>query len=274
MFDRWLVFTDMDGTLLNHHDYRVEAALPMLQKLEQMDVPVVFNTSKTFAELKSLVQQLHNRHPFIIENGSAIAVPDNYFSLEFQQQFMAQARTVSGYRLVVAGSEIAAINSFLKKTSPDAINFNECSQLQAIQLTGLTASETRDAQKRQYSVPLVFSDSDEELNFIQQAKQAGFSILKGGRFTHILGSCDKGSSMLILKNLYEKFYRKKFGLIALGDNHNDVDMLQQCDIPIVVNSPSSVRLKLNRPDTIYTRKSAPEGWVEGLQSAFKRLNIF
>lgn len=201
MFDRWLVFTDMDGTLLNHHDYQVEAALPMLQQLEQMEVPVIFNTSKTFAELNTLVQQLHNRHPFIIENGSAIALPDNYFTQEFEQQYMAQAKSAPGYRLVIAGSEIDAINSFLKSISPDAINFNECSQQQAIQLTGLSASEARHAQNRQYSVPLVFSNAEEELKFIQQAKKAGFSILKGGRFTHILGPCDKGSSMLDRKSV-------------------------------------------------------------------------
>ena len=47
-----LVFTDMDGTLLDHHTYSFEAAKPALKALEEKDIPVVPTTSKTFAELQ------------------------------------------------------------------------------------------------------------------------------------------------------------------------------------------------------------------------------
>lgn len=272
VFDRWLVVSDMDGTLLNHHDYQFDAAVPMLQKLEQMDIPVVFNTSKTFSELSLLVQQLNNRHPFIIENGSAIVVPERYFSDEFNEEYMAEAVAASGYRLKITGSEIDAINSFLREVCPDAINFTQCSLQQAIQLTGLTATEASNAQNRQYSVPLIFSNEGKESRFIKQAEQAGFSTLRGGRFLHLQGVCDKGSSMQILKDLYQRYYQKEFGIIALGDSHNDQDMLQQSDIAVVVKSPSSDSLTLDRMDTIYTKHVAPEGWTEGVQSALKLLN--
>lgn len=271
MIDRWLVVTDMDGTLLNHHDYRYEAVLPMLQQLEEMDIPVIFNTSKTFVELGSLVQQFNNVHPFIIENGSAIVVPENYFNETFQQKYMVDGVAVPGYKILVTGSVIAEINSFIQKIRPEAVNFAACSLQQAMELTGLTASEARDAQNRQYSVPLVFSDANKELQFIQQAQQAGFGILKGGRFIHVLGLCDKGSSMQILKELYEQNYHKKYGVIALGDSPNDLDMLQLSDKPVVVKSPSSDSLNLDRSNTIYTQHGAPEGWVEGVQSVLKTL---
>ena len=43
--DRTLVFTDLDGTLLDHETYSFEAARTTLERLEELSVPVVFNTA-------------------------------------------------------------------------------------------------------------------------------------------------------------------------------------------------------------------------------------
>lgn len=273
MFDRWLVVTDMDGTLLNHHDYDSAAARPVLQQLEQMHIPVIFNTSKTFNELYKLADQLHNRHPFILENGSAIALPEHYFSPEFQHEYLPDTDSKAGYKIKITGADIESINSFLNEVRPHAINFNQCNLEQAVELTGLSPSEASHAQNRQYSVALIFSHTEKEATFIRQAQQAGFSTLRGGRFLHVLGRCDKGSSMQILKELYSRYDNKSYGIIALGDSQNDEHMLQQSDAAVVVKSPSSDRLKLTRPDIIYTQQSAPHGWAEGVLAALKSLNI-
>ena len=81
---RWLVFTDLDGTLLDHHNYNFTAAIPSLRALEWLQIPVIANTSKTFAEMLELRAKLNNKHPFITENGAAIYIPENYFSLQPQ----------------------------------------------------------------------------------------------------------------------------------------------------------------------------------------------
>ena len=270
MFDRWLVISDMDGTLLNHHDYRVDAALPMLQRLESASIPVIFNTSKTFAELRDWVALLNNRHPFIVENGSAIYIPENYFSEHFQAEYLSDARSESGFRILLTGIDIHSISAYVKKLVPDAIDLTQCSLEQAIDITGLTESEARAAQTRQFSVPLMFKDKDRQSAFADQAKQDGFGILKGGRFLHILGLCDKGQSMQQLKQLYELFYHKSYGLIVLGDSPNDQAMLEQADSPVIVKSPSSHSVAINHPDVFYSRSEAPEGWVEGIESALSK----
>ncbi|MDB4298363.1 mannosyl-3-phosphoglycerate phosphatase, partial [bacterium] len=45
-----VVVTDLDGTLLNHDNYRADEALPILACLAQLGIPVIANTSKTRAE--------------------------------------------------------------------------------------------------------------------------------------------------------------------------------------------------------------------------------
>jgi HAD superfamily hydrolase (TIGR01484 family) len=47
-----VVFTDLDGTLLDHHTYEWTAARPALQRLTQTGTPCVFVTSKTRAEVE------------------------------------------------------------------------------------------------------------------------------------------------------------------------------------------------------------------------------
>ncbi len=64
-----VVFTDLDGTLLDHNDYSFSAAEPALERLQQLAVPWVLNTSKTRAELMSLKQRLNNPWPLIVEVG-------------------------------------------------------------------------------------------------------------------------------------------------------------------------------------------------------------
>ena len=46
---QWLVVTDLDGTMLNHHSYDVEDARMAVLKLQDKHIPVILNTSKTYA---------------------------------------------------------------------------------------------------------------------------------------------------------------------------------------------------------------------------------
>ena len=64
-----LVFTDLDGTLLDHDSYRWQPAAPWLERLRLSNVMVIPVTSKTRAELMPLRRELGlHDSPFIAEN--------------------------------------------------------------------------------------------------------------------------------------------------------------------------------------------------------------
>ena len=53
-----VVYTDLDGTLLDHHTYAFDEALGAIKALKDRGIPIVPCTSKTRAETVCLMQAL------------------------------------------------------------------------------------------------------------------------------------------------------------------------------------------------------------------------
>jgi mannosyl-3-phosphoglycerate phosphatase len=79
---RTVVFSDVDGTLLDQDSYSWSAAKSAVEHLKQRNIPCVLVTSKTRAEVERLREQMGNNHPFIVENGGAAFVPRGYFPFQ------------------------------------------------------------------------------------------------------------------------------------------------------------------------------------------------
>ena len=77
-----LVFTDLDGTLLDHHSYSFKGAEEALQRVLHHSIPLILTSSKTRAELQILQEKLGLHQPFIAENGGAIFIPSDYAMLK------------------------------------------------------------------------------------------------------------------------------------------------------------------------------------------------
>src|SRR3989304_10623884 len=78
-----VIFTDLDGTLLDRNTYSFEPAEPALDLIRMKGIPLVLSSSKTRAEIELYQRKLGNKHPFISENGGAVFVPKSYFSFPF-----------------------------------------------------------------------------------------------------------------------------------------------------------------------------------------------
>jgi mannosyl-3-phosphoglycerate phosphatase len=65
-----LVFTDLDGTLLDPRTYSWKAATAALEALRTRHAGIVPASSKTFMEMQPLHQEFRLVNPFILENNS------------------------------------------------------------------------------------------------------------------------------------------------------------------------------------------------------------
>lgn len=269
---QWLIVSDLDGTLLDHFSYAHTDADATLQRLESNNIPVIFNSSKTRAEMLELRESFGNRHPFIVENGSAIFIPAGYFPQKPQH-----AREEDGYWVLEPGAPRQQLLAFLahdqQQHPATYLNFHAATTEQIVSATGLSNTEARQAQTRGYSEPLLWQGSEQQKQaFIARANTAGFTTLQGGRFLHLLGQTDKGLATQLLAKTYREHTTREVKMIASGDGPNDLDMLSVADIAIIVRSPAHAPPTLpNHPRLITTREPGPLGWAETIREVLPRI---
>lgn len=269
------ISTDLDGTLIDHHDYSYSKALNTIERCRKLNIPILLNTSKTFAETEKLHTELRLDTPLIVENGSAIILPRAMplVGNDYQSSLLKDDR--HHIRFGASRSEILNfLTQVRNKLGYSFEGFSDWNTEQISDHTGLSTADAKLALMKEYSEPLLWQDSQERFeDFVAMSSRAGFQILRGGRFLHILGKTDKAKPLLWLQsNLNIIFPHLKNAaidprLICLGDGQNDIAMLNMADIPVCVRSPVSPFPQLNASnDVIYTRAYGPEGWAEAIQT--------
>jgi len=260
-----IIFTDLDGTLLDHHDYSFSAANEAIAALNHHGIPWILNTSKTLAELKVLRQQLGQQHPVIVENGSGIAIPCGYNHAMWQQPDEPLIEE-DGFLFKSLGADRAAMLAVLAplKGQFKFSGFADMSDHELADDCGLSPAEAALARQRQFTEPLRWMDSAaQQQKFMIELNKQGLYTLQGGRFLHVGGSSDKGAAMDWLGNCYQQLGRPR--CVALGDSGNDIAMLERADIPVIIRSPDHPApvLQTQHPSML-TEGYGPEGWNQAV----------
>jgi len=256
-----LVFTDLDGTLLDIYTYDWRPASPWLDKLQDHQIPVILCSSKTAAETLEIQQDLGLEGlPFIAENGAVIQLDVRW------DDHPDAPRLING----TPHSDICAvINPLRERDGYKFTTFDDVDERVIGEWTGLNRERSSLARLHEASVTLIWRDSDEQMTkFEAELAQMGFKFIQGARFWHILdarGGKDQAVNWLIDE------YRKREGFvpttIGLGDGPNDAPLLDNVDYAVVVKSINrlGIRLQEDIPERVYhTQQAGPEGWREGL----------
>jgi mannosyl-3-phosphoglycerate phosphatase len=255
-----VIFTDLDGTLLDHDTYSFGPALPALDAVESRGIPLVICTSKTRAEIEKYREVLGNSHPFISENGAGIFIPEEYFKRPFHHD-----NETNGYLVIELGTSHEKLAGVLKSVSEETgievKGISEMTVSEVMEITGLNEESAGLASKRDYSEPFLVNGNEEAAKTIQRKiTEKGYRHTRGGRFHHILGSNDKGRAVEILSGLY----REELGQIrtvSIGDSLNDLPMLKAVEYPVLVQKPDGkYDPQINLGNLIYADGPGPSGW--------------
>ncbi|MDF2182465.1 HAD-IIB family hydrolase [Neptuniibacter sp. CAU 1671] len=263
----YLVFTDLDGTLLDHHNYSFAPAVTTLRLLAEQQVPVIPVTSKTRAELLPLRAQLQNEHPFVTENGAAVFIPKGYFPLCPQGCEEAEAFWVKPFSRSVEIWQ-PLLQRLKTEFKDEFVLLSELTVEQLVQLTGLNPEQARLAQQREYSEPVHWlGDEKRRVTFIEALAAEGIEPLQGGRFLHLVDQCDKGKALQWLTRCYQAYQPKHPLLtVAAGDSQNDIAMLQAADRALLVRSPVHAPPQLfSSTPFILSEHCGPAGWAAGIR---------
>jgi len=262
-----LIFSDLDGSLLDHDDYNHAAADALLAKLDMVDIPVILITSKTRAEVLPLRRELNNQHPFIVENGAAVFIPQGYFPQAPEGCTEQQGYWVKSF--VDYRDQWLGLLAQAKGIFPHSFSHFAAMKEEVIaSVTGLSVAQARLANSREYGEPVSWLGTDEKRNqFVDWLQAQGAKVLQGGRFLHVAGDCDKGKALQWLAQQYcQNLKLEKVKTLAIGDSHNDVAMLEVADLALIIRSPVHAPPALKRERGFFISEDfGPRGWAQGVQ---------
>lgn len=268
-----LVFTDLDGTLLDHVDYGFAAAQPALAQLRDLHIPLIPVTSKTLAEMQLLAQQLGTHHPLIVENGCVICLPEGYFPTP------GLGEHVDGYRLLRLSPDYASLLAELHQLRRERDlrfrGFHDMDADEVARLTGLSPAAADLARRRLCSEPLLWEDTDAALaGFRETLAARQLRLVQGGRFWHVLSQADKGSAVERVLSLYRAHGLPAVTSLALGDSPNDCSMLQKVDIAVLIRrrDGSIMDCDTARP-VMETAQPGPAGWNAAVLQVLQTLPV-
>ncbi len=264
---QWLIFTDMDGSLLDHHNYRFDEAVPTLAAMEKQHIPVIPVTSKTRAEVELLRDSLHNAHPFIVENGAAVFIPVGYFPQQPKDTIEKDHYWIKEF-VAPRSRWQAMINEVRPRYNDQFKTFAEAGIDGIIAMTGLNVHAAARAARRQYGEPVAWQGNGNlKQAFVSELTQLGASILEGGRFIHVSGDCDKGRALQWLEQVFQQAMPdRQITSLAIGDSQNDQAMLEQADHALLIRSPVHPLPEVNRDSNLHvSTHTGPRGWAEGVQ---------
>jgi len=262
----YLIFSDLDGTLLDHHSYDWRPASEAIHALRQRRFPLILISSKTRPEIQALQTQMQLDAPFVSENGAAIFYPPHTF-----HQQLPDAEMTDGLMRAVAGKSRAeilpVINELRDQHGYDFVGFNDWGAAGIAADSGLSLEAAALANQRDASEPLLWRDSDLNMQAFQQQLAAhGLITQQGGRYLQVQGKTSKADALHRLREHYQSDTGEACKAVALGDGPNDLAMLAAANIAVVIRAHHAHSMALNHAQLIRTDQYGPQGWNEAVLS--------
>jgi mannosyl-3-phosphoglycerate phosphatase len=261
-----IIFTDLDGTLLDLNNYSFDAAQDAINRLIERSIPIIPCTSKTHLEVADTQKRMRISDPFIVENGSAIFFKNNYF--DFNDLKIIE---MNEYQVHVLGYEYKDILNYFSdwrsRFNLPVTGLHEMTIQKVMALTGLNYHESEIAQKRFFSEPFILNDIEKLPDAaIDDIKANKFKLLHGNRFYHLLGNSDKGEAVKKLVEMYKtKWNTDNITSIGFGDSLNDLEMLKYVDKPVLVKKPGGYHQEgIDLDNLLRTDEIGPAGWQEAV----------
>lgn len=260
-----VVFSDLDGTVLDGATYSPDRSLAQIQRLKESRIPLVFCSSKTRAEMERIRRGLGVTDPFVVENGSAILLDGGYFPFEVGEEDRGLRRVEMAERLATVMPRLEAA---LAAAGVEYRTFAEMSPEEVSEDSGLTIEQARDARKREYTMSLKFSRREELLRASSAILESGLTCFVGARYLTVGEGGSKGTAVRELTRLFTR----AFGPVTtygFGDGENDLSMLAEVDVPILVQRSKGVWTPTDLQNVVRMPLVGPEGFAKGVEEVVK-----
>jgi mannosyl-3-phosphoglycerate phosphatase len=231
-----LIFTDLDGTLLDDR-YDLVGAAAAMDRAYDLGAVVVPVSSKTQVEMAQLRQTQRIPTPFIFENGAGI---DWGGALNWGLQTFDFPDGVEVHAMPYP-ELCKQLQTLRQEYNFQFVGFNDLAAQQIAALTELSISGAEQAKQRAASEPIVWNDTAANRKiFSQKLQQLGLSLQQGGRFYTVTSARQKHDAVSTVLAAFSNDLPRQCRVVVCGDSPNDLSMLQMADVALLFNVPKSV----------------------------------
>jgi mannosyl-3-phosphoglycerate phosphatase len=243
-----VIFTDLDGTLLEENGSLSEDARAAVGALSVRGIPVVPLTSKTRLELERWIAALDAGGTGAFENGAGIL-------REGRTEVLPGARPTRDLRV--------ALDALRRQTRLPLVTFEEIPDAELTRLTGLPPTEAALAREREFDLPFLAPAEASPALSSSVSLPPGIRLTRGGRFWHLSGLPDKADAARRLVELL-----RPSRTIGLGDAPNDATFLSVVDHPVLVPKKTGVdgRLRAALPRAAVAPAPGGAGWSAAVRA--------
>ncbi|MDQ2094618.1 HAD-IIB family hydrolase [Rhodalgimonas zhirmunskyi] len=251
-----IIFTDLDGTLLDHESYSYAPAQEALSTLKARDVPLILASSKTAAEIAGLHAALGlGEAPAIVENGAAVWHPG--------------AADEAGEAYARLRGRLDAVPAVLRAKFT---GFGDMSAAEVAEVTGLSPEAAALAQARAHSEPGLWQgDGESETEFRAVLHELGVTARRGGRFLTLSFGGTKAGRMA---EIAARYGTPK--TMALGDAPNDIEMIEAADRGVIIRNDHGTNIPTLLGETegriLRTDTAGPTGWNRAVLEALNDMD--
>ena len=257
-----VIFTDLDETLLKDNKYYYNILNNFIKKLLRYGCIIIPVTSKTYLEVIDILKQIKFKLPFSVENGAAYYLPvKNTKDYTYKKIINPYAVNKITIRQI--------LNKKIFKNHLQNIKFIEnLNLLDQKKITKLNIKQLKNFNSRQYTIPVLLSgDNDFKRKFESSLLKYNLKIIFGGKLNNISGLHSKLNSLNFFTNQYKKKLKtKKLITISLGDNQNDIEILNYSNYSGIIKNETYKDIYLKKKRNVFRSfTTAPYGWVEVLK---------
>ena len=227
---RQLIFTALEGALLNPHSHLFAGAEEALAEVNRRQIPLVLLTSRTRAQIEPLRRELEHRHPFVTESGGGVFIPDGYFNFR-----IPGAQRCGRYLCVALGKPYrevaAALDEIAQESGVGVAGFHHMTAREVALNTRMPPREAELARSREFDEPFFFTSADERAiaRFVAAAGQCGFQVRRGSNFWHFSSGCDTSRAVQLLTRLFRQNAHIKLRTVGIGSAAEDLHWLHVVD---------------------------------------------
>lgn len=267
-----IIFTGLNGSLLDARTQSWKPAEEAVAGLKDHGIPLIFCSSKTRAEQLAIQESMDIYEPFVVENGSALYYPPNYFRDPVPGARAAGSTYGSGVDLNVVDLGIPAsrVRELLEDIRGQTnLRFQRYSDMTVEEIASKSALDM-DAAAR--AAEREFSDTIEENltaeewdDFFLALAERGLACVEGERFTSVFSALtDKGRGVRLVSELL----RRDVGpieTVGIGHGFSDAAMLEAVDRPFLVQKPDETWDDLEVENLQKVQGVGPNGWRRVIQ---------